>query len=163
MTAAKGFVVPAGGGKHHASPTPGRFFDLKLFGRETGDSIMLFEETLPPGTRSLYHLHHESDEVAWVIAGELTFKIGDEIAVGGPGTCAFMPRTVPHAWKNTGSDTARVVSADRFGISFRQQPRGFARAEPMVRTTSLQRGVRCELAAPVVTVTTGLLVGAQVH
>jgi hypothetical protein len=57
MTAAKGFVVPAGGGKHHASPTPGRFFDLKLFGRETGDSIMLFEETLPPGTRSLYHLH----------------------------------------------------------------------------------------------------------
>jgi quercetin dioxygenase-like cupin family protein len=109
MTAAKGFVVPAGGGKHHASPTPGRFFDLKLFGRETGDSIMLFEETLPPGTRSLYHLHHESDEVAWVIAGEMTFKIGDEVAVGGPGTCAFMPRTVPHAWKNTGSDTARVV------------------------------------------------------
>src|SRR6516162_2883446 len=83
MTAAKGFVVPAGGGKHHASPTPGRFFDLKLFGRETGDSIMLFEETLPPGTRSLYHLHHESDEVAWVIAGEMTFKIGDEVAVAG--------------------------------------------------------------------------------
>ena len=109
MTAAKGFVVLAGGGKHHASATPGRFFDLKLFGRETGDSIMLFEETLPPGTRSLYHLHRESDEVAWVIAGEIAFKIGDEIAVGGPGTCAFMPRTVPHAWKNTGSDTARVV------------------------------------------------------
>ena len=70
---------------------------------------MLFEETLPPGTRSLYHLHHESDEVAWVIAGEMTFKIGDEVAVGGPGACVFMPRTVPHAWKNTGSDTAPVV------------------------------------------------------
>ena len=39
----------------------------------------------------------------------MTFKIGDDIAVGGPETCAFMPRTVPHAWKNTGSDTARVV------------------------------------------------------
>jgi hypothetical protein len=24
-------------------------------------------------------------------------KIGDEITVGGPGTCAFMPRGVPHA------------------------------------------------------------------
>src|SRR5271156_5149163 len=58
---------------------------------------------------SLHHLHHESDEVAWVIAGEMAFKIGDEIAVGGPGTCAFMPRTVPHAWKNTGSGTARDV------------------------------------------------------
>jgi len=44
MTATKGFVVPAGGG-----------------------SIMLFEETLPAGTNSLFHLHHDSDEVAWVM------------------------------------------------------------------------------------------------
>jgi quercetin dioxygenase-like cupin family protein len=107
MTAAKGFVVPAGGGKHFASPTPGRSFALKLLGGETGESIMLFEETLPAGTASLYHLHRDSDEVAWVLAGEITFKIGDEITVGGPGTCAFMPRDVPHAWKNTGSEPAR--------------------------------------------------------
>ena len=26
-----------------------------------------------------------------------------------PGTCAFFPRNVPHAWKNTGSETGRVV------------------------------------------------------
>ncbi len=109
MTEAKGFVVPAGGGKHFASPTPGRSFAMKLLGRETGDSIMLFEEILPPGTASLYHLHHDSDEVAWVLAGEFTFKIGDEIASGGAGTCAFMPRDVPHAWKNTGSETGRVL------------------------------------------------------
>ena len=93
----KGFVIPPGGGKHHASPSPGRFFDLKLLGGETGDSIMLFEETLPAGTTSLYHLHHDSDEVAWVLEGELTIKIGDEITSGGPGTCAFMPRNTPHA------------------------------------------------------------------
>ena len=109
MSAAKGFVIPPGGGKHHASPTPGRFFDLKLLGGETGDSIMMFEETLPAGTSSLYHLHHDSDEVAWVLAGEFTFKIGDEVSVGGPGTCAFMPRKVGHAWKNTGSETGRAL------------------------------------------------------
>jgi quercetin dioxygenase-like cupin family protein len=106
---AKGFVVPPGGGKHHASPAPGRFFDLKLLAGQTGDSIMLFEETLPAGTTSLYHLHHDSDEVAWVLEGKLTFKIGDEITSGGPGTCAFMPRNVPHAWKNTGDTTARAL------------------------------------------------------
>ena len=50
MGAAQGFVVPAGGGKHFASPTPGRSFDLKLLGRETHESIMMFEETLPAGT-----------------------------------------------------------------------------------------------------------------
>src|SRR5262249_55940172 len=109
MTAVKGFVVPAGGGKQFDSPTAGRYFALKLLGHETGESILMFEEPLPPGTASLYHLHHESDEVAWVLAGEFTFKIGDEVAVGGPGTCAFMPRNVPHAWKNTGTDTGRVL------------------------------------------------------
>jgi quercetin dioxygenase-like cupin family protein len=109
MTAAKGFVVPAGGGKRFDSPTPGRSFAMKLLGRETGDSVMMFEETLPPGTASLHHLHRDSDEVAWVLAGEFTFKIGDEVTTGGPGTCAFMPRDIPHAWKNTGSETGRVL------------------------------------------------------
>jgi quercetin dioxygenase-like cupin family protein len=109
MTATGGFVVPPGGGKHFDSPTPGRSFALKLLGHETNESIMLFEETLPAGTKSLLHLHHESDEVAWVLAGEFTFKIGDEVTVGGPGTCAFMPRDVPHAWKNIGGDTGRVL------------------------------------------------------
>ena len=79
MTAPKGFVVPAGGGKHFASPTPGRSFALKLLGRDTGEGIMMLEETVPAGTKSLHHLHHESDEVAWVLAGEITFKIGDEV------------------------------------------------------------------------------------
>ena len=37
---------------------------MKLLGRETGESIMMFKETLPGGTASLYHLHRDSDEVA---------------------------------------------------------------------------------------------------
>ena len=109
MTAAKGFVVAPGGGKRLDSPAQGRFFDLKLLGHETNESIMMFEETLPAGTTSLYHLHRDSDEVAWVLAGEITFKIGDDVTAGGPGTCAFFPRNVPHAWKSTGTETGRVL------------------------------------------------------
>lgn len=108
MPAAKGFVVPAGGGKHHED-APGRFFDLKLLGHETNQSIMMFEETVPAGTKSTLHLHRNSDEVAWVLEGEITFKIGEEVTVGGPGACAFFPRNVPHAWKNSGSETGRVL------------------------------------------------------
>ena len=109
MGATKGLVVPAGGGKHLDMGAPGRFAALKLLGHEANESVMLFEETVPAGTKSLFHLHRDSDEVAWVLAGEITFKIGDEVSVGGPGTCAFLPRNVPHAWKNTGSDTGRVL------------------------------------------------------
>jgi quercetin dioxygenase-like cupin family protein len=109
MSTAEGFVVPAGGGKHFDSPTPGRSFTMKLLGRETNESIMMFGETLPAGTASILHLHHDSDEVAWVLDGEFTFMIGDAVTVGGPGTCAFMPRDTSHAWKNTGSETGRVL------------------------------------------------------
>jgi len=109
MSMTKGLVVPAGGGTRHDTPTPGRFFDLKLLGSATGESIMLFEETLPAGTASLFHLHHDSDEVAWVLAGDFTFQIGDEVTVGGPGTCVFMPRNIPHAWKNTGAEPGRAL------------------------------------------------------
>ena len=109
MTPTRGLVVPAGGGKHLDMGARGRFAALKLVGHETNESVMLFEETVPAGTKSLFHLHRDSDEVAWVLAGEITFKIGDEVSVGGPGTCAFLPRNIPHAWKNSGRETGRVV------------------------------------------------------
>jgi quercetin dioxygenase-like cupin family protein len=92
-----------------ASTSPGRSFSLKLRGGETGDSIMMFESTAPAGTRSTFHLHRDSDEVAYILCGEVTFKIGDQVSVCGPGTCAFMPRGVPHAWKSTGAETGRVL------------------------------------------------------
>jgi quercetin dioxygenase-like cupin family protein len=109
MATTKGLFVPAGGGKHLDMSAPGRFADLKLLREQTGDSIMLFEESLPAGTKSTFHLHHGSDEVAWVLEGEMTFKIGDEVCVGGPGTCVFLVRNVPHAWKNSGPGIARVL------------------------------------------------------
>jgi len=109
MRETKGFVVPAGGGTPLDMAAPGRFAALKLLGHETNGSIMMFEETLPPGTKSLFHLHHDSDEVAWVLAGEITVLIGDQVSVAGPGTCAFFPRGVRHAWKNTGNETGRVL------------------------------------------------------
>src|SRR6266702_7385161 len=102
---AQGIVVPPG----QDPVSPGRSFSLKLRGGETGDSIMMFEETVPAGTKSTFHLHHDSDEVAYVLSGEITFMIGDEVTVGGAGTCAFMPRGIPHAWKSTGAETGRVL------------------------------------------------------
>ncbi len=95
--AAQGIVVQPGEGLvSSSSTTPGRSYALKLLGGATGDSIMLFE-------------HQDSDEVAYVLAGEITFLIGDAVTVGGAGTCAFMPRGVPHAWKSTGAETGRVL------------------------------------------------------
>ncbi len=105
---AQGIVVLPGEGPVSNAP-PRRSYALKLLGGATGGSIMMFEETVPTGTKSTFHLHRDSDEVAYVLSGEITFKIGDEVTIGGPGTCAFMPRSVPHAWKSTGTDTGQVL------------------------------------------------------
>jgi mannose-6-phosphate isomerase-like protein (cupin superfamily) len=104
----QGIVVQPGQGLV-ANYTAGRSIVLKLQCGATDDSIMLFEETIPAGTKSTLHLHHDSDEVAYILSGEITFKMGDEVTVGGPGACAFMPRGVPHAWKNTGAQAARAL------------------------------------------------------
>src|SRR2546429_7312711 len=105
---AQGVVVLPGQGSVW-NVSPGRSLVLKLLGGATGGSIMLFEETVPTETKSWFHLHHDSDEVAYVLSGEITFKIGDEVTIGGPGTCAFMPRAVPHALKSTGAEIGRVL------------------------------------------------------
>jgi len=87
---------------------PGRTATLKLLNQQTGDSVMAFEEIAPAGTQTPLHLHHDSDEVMFVLSGEFSFKIGDEFSTGGPGTCAFVPRDIPHAWKNSGTDIGRA-------------------------------------------------------
>ena len=78
---AKGFVVPPGGGAVW-DMEPGRSAALKLLGGQTAESVMLFEETAPTGTATDLHLHHDSDEVAYVMRGEVTCLIGDDITVG---------------------------------------------------------------------------------
>jgi mannose-6-phosphate isomerase-like protein (cupin superfamily) len=88
-----------------------RTSSIRLRSEATGGSIMMFEETIPAGTMSTFHLHHDSDEVAYVLSGEVTFRIGDEIVSHSAGEGAFVPRGVPHAWKSTGAETGRVLFA----------------------------------------------------
>ena len=90
--------------------TPGRFLTMKLLGVNTADSVMLFEETAPPGTKSWFHLHRDSDEIAYVLSGEVTFLIGGEVTVGRPGACAFMPRRAACLEKHRRRNRARAVS-----------------------------------------------------
>ena len=117
----KGIVVPAGGGKHYEE-APGRFFDLKLLADQTGQSIMLFEETVPAGTKSTHHLHHDSDEVVWVLEGEFTFKIGT--------TCSrAVPAPAPscHAPCRTPGRTATPAPAARCSSTRRAAPASTSR------------------------------------
>jgi quercetin dioxygenase-like cupin family protein len=148
----QGVVVPPGGGPVW-NMAPGRSAALKLLNGETGQSVMMFEETAPAGTETNFHLHHDSDEVAYILAGEVTFKIGDRVSVGGPGTCAFMPRGVAHAWKVTGNETGRILflytpgAAGKMFEESQQVQRSFAALAPD-DVAALQRRYRSEVVGP---------------
>ena len=79
----KGFVVPPGQGPVW-NMAPGRSATLKLQSGETAESMTMFEEVAPTGTVTNFHMHHHSDEAAYVLSGEVTIKIGDQVTVGGP-------------------------------------------------------------------------------
>lgn len=140
----QGIVVQPGQGLV-ANYSPGRSIVLKLRCDETDGSIMMFEATAPAGTGSTLHLHHDSDEVAYVLGGEFTFLIGDDVTVGGPGTCAFMPRGLRHAWKSTGTQAGRVLflytPAGAGGLIEEQQRTGsnFSSMTDTERAAVLQR------------------------
>jgi quercetin dioxygenase-like cupin family protein len=105
---ARGFVVLPGQGPGW-DMEPGRLAIFKMESGQTGGSAAVFEEVTPPGTVTPYHLHHESDEIIYVLDGQMSFKIGEEVTVGGPGTYGFMPRGIPHAWKNSGAGSGRAL------------------------------------------------------
>ena len=141
----KGFVVGPGKGKVW-NMAPGRSAALKMLNGQTADSLMLFEEVAPANTETPLHTHADSDEIAYVLSGEITFKIGDEITVGGPGTCAFMPRGLAHAWKNTGAEPARVLflyapgRAGKFFEEAVEMGRPFSVDDPHIAEASKRHG-----------------------
>jgi hypothetical protein len=51
--------------------------------------------------------HHDFDETFYVIEGELTFQLGDELFRAKAGDIAFAPRGVPHTYANLSSATTR--------------------------------------------------------
>ena len=55
------------------------------------------------------HLHPDSDEVAHGLGGEITLMTGSEVTARRSGTCAFLPRGVPHAGKTPAPETGRML------------------------------------------------------
>jgi mannose-6-phosphate isomerase-like protein (cupin superfamily) len=89
--------------------TPGRPLIVAATGKETQDSFGVVEEVVSPGDGPPLHVHHAADELAYILAGEFTWKIGDLQRSGGVGTVAFVPRGTEHTWRNTGLEPGKML------------------------------------------------------
>lgn len=87
-----------------------RTVHVKVDGTRTDGRFSFLESTLHPGdTGPPVHRHPESDEVFFLLEGELLMLLGERRLVAGPGTFILVPKGLPHAFALHGSAPARTV------------------------------------------------------
>jgi hypothetical protein len=74
----------------------------------------LVDQELPPGDQPPLHVH-DADEGFLVVEGELSLWAGDAHHVLGPGDFVNAPAGVPHTYRVTGDDGARLIVSSNTG------------------------------------------------
>ena len=100
----------------HVLPTQGKTYrargflcTFKLLASDTNGAFTLSEASNAPNTGVPPHIQRLEDEAFIVLEGIYTFQVGDKTMQCGPGEVVYVPRGVPHALANTGTDPARVL------------------------------------------------------
>jgi quercetin dioxygenase-like cupin family protein len=79
-----------------------------LSSRDSAGQVALMDNSVGPGAGPPLH-HHEFDEAFYVIDGELTFQLGDELVTRRAGELAFAPGGVHHTFANLSGADARTL------------------------------------------------------
>jgi len=87
----------------------GALMTFKATGAETDGSFSLVEQVCAPGQGSPPHVHHGEDEFLYIIEGEATFTLGDQVLHGKPGSFVFLPRDIPHQFVTTEAGPSRML------------------------------------------------------
>ena len=67
-------------------------------GSTTGNHLALLEIHGSAGHAIVRHVHEFEDEVVYVLRGELTFHIGEEVHRAREGACLLLPRGIEHSY-----------------------------------------------------------------
>jgi quercetin dioxygenase-like cupin family protein len=94
-------------------------YTIKGTGETTGGTLALVEASVPPGSGPPPHVHDNSDEAYYVLAGQVEVLDQDDTLRVGAGDFVFIPRGTLHRFRNVGADAARLL--------FMFTPAGFER------------------------------------
>jgi len=81
----------------------------KLMAEWYGGALAVLEGTIEPRQLIPPHTHRREDECSYVMSGELTFMVGDEVVSASAGCYVVKPRDIVHAFWNEGAVPARVM------------------------------------------------------
>lgn len=99
--------VPANGGLARTFSTD--VYVTKLSAEQTGGRLGLVHASIPPGQGPPPHIHAHSDELFYVLQGELEFQDGDRTLIGRAGDAVYLPRGTVHRFKNIGIQSATML------------------------------------------------------
>jgi quercetin dioxygenase-like cupin family protein len=80
-----------------------------LRSEQSDGRVSVIESTMPAGAKGPPLHTHDFDETFYVLEGELTFQLGDELSTAGPGELAFALGGVPHTLANRSGAPARFL------------------------------------------------------
>ena len=83
--------------------------NVLLRGEQSAEQIAVMDNTVSTGFPGPPLHHHDFDETFYVLEGELTFQLEDELFTRKAGELAFAPRGVPHTFANLSGAEARTL------------------------------------------------------
>jgi quercetin dioxygenase-like cupin family protein len=86
-----------------------RSVNVLLTDAQSGGRVAVMDNSVSAGATGPPLHHHDFDEAFYVIEGELTFQLGDEVLTRRQGELAFAPRGAHHAFANPSAASARML------------------------------------------------------
>ena len=124
---------------------PGDLYTFLVTGEESGGAYFAMEALVPRGGGPPPHIHANEDETFHVLEGRVTFRLGDETILAGPGDFVHVPRGNVHCFRNDGETPARLVltftpaGIEHFFLETLQRAYDLATARRRRRTRSGRR------------------------
>ncbi|MCL4191971.1 MAG: cupin domain-containing protein [Thermoguttaceae bacterium] len=81
----------------------------KARGADIGGAFSMVEIECPPLAGPMLHRHHREDEAFVALDGRFEFRTGDKTMEATAGACLFLPRGIPHTFKNIGAASGRLL------------------------------------------------------
>jgi mannose-6-phosphate isomerase-like protein (cupin superfamily) len=112
MTTQRGIVVGAGEGRILLQDR----WTLNVQASDTPGGTAIMENARPAGApANRPHRHNHHDEIWYVLEGHVTFRLGDQEVVAGPGATVIAPRGVIHQVHNAADAAARFLTINTPG------------------------------------------------
>ncbi len=110
QTSQKGFLVKSAKDRYQEElHIMGGQFDCKVSAKDTNGAFCMYDTLRQAKGGPALHLHHSQDELFYVIKGEFTVKVGNDVFNLAAGDFAFAPRTVPHAFAKTNEGDGQML------------------------------------------------------